>query len=549
MKKLLLTAVILSSINGFSQTICDTLTYKILMVGDSWSNFPVGFGSFEKNLDRHGYTNIGMFSNTSDLSINGAQTRDFLTTAGNVAIQNALNSNPNIEIVNLSIGGNDMLDSWNNSMDSLTTDSLLDATMARIDSIIKNIQAMKPGISIYMTGYDFANFGEVIQTFASPTFHPFYNRWNGMGQPDFIELNTLLTKASDKFEEIANADSKVTYNSGLGLMQFLYGQPTALGVAPSGTYAAGTVTFPGGRLDYPTPRTRMNDYTLFRDCFHLDNEGFDMFYNYHFEKYYLDYLRGDVDLSLTSEGMNNDGGVTSNSSVSSSNVTIGNSTGNGISKGIVSFNTSSIPAGTAIHKANIFLYRDNQTGTLPSFNKVILESKQGNFGTSTTLDFGDYNSPSDALDTACVYGTVSEDGFWLRISVPASLLTQLNTSGVTQFRISMIDSTDGNTLFFSTGDSTNKPFLDLEYFNPASIAKENKVEQISIYPNPTSDDFITITNLNNTNSEIRVIDVTGRMFPVSLEGNQLNVSSLTQGTYFILINSEESQITKRFVKL
>lgn len=534
---------------GISQTNCDSLTYKILMVGDSWSNFPVGFGSFENNLDRHGFTNIGMFSNTSDLSINGAETHDFLTTTGITAIQNALNANPNIEIVNLSIGGNDILNTWNNSMDSIATDSLLDATMLRIDSIITNIQALKPGIIIYMTGYDFANFGEVIQTYASPTFHPFYARWNGMGQPDFLEMNKLLTRASDKFSVLANTDSKVQYSNGLGLMQFLYGQSTALGVAPSGTYAAGTVTFPGGRLDYPTPKSRMNNYGFFRDCFHLDTEGFDMFYKYHFEEYYLDYLRGNVDLSLTSEGMNNDGGVTSTSTISASNVTIGNSTASGISKGIVSFNTSSIPAGTAIHEASIFLYRDNQTGTLPVFNKVILESKQGNFGTSTTLDFGDYNSSSDALDTACTYGTVSENGFWLRISIPASILSQISTSGVTQFRISMIDSTDGNTLFFSTGDSTNKPFMDIEYLNPTSINSVVKENDISIYPNPTASNFITITNFNSTNSAIKVVDVTGRVFHVTLEGNQLDISTLSQGTYFILINSNENLVTKRFVKL
>ena len=456
-----------------AQTSCDTVTNRILMVGDSWSNFPVGFGSFEKNLDRFGFTNVGMYSNTSDLSVNGAETHDFLTPAGKAAIQNAITSNPTIEIVNLSIGGNDILNTWNNSMDSLTTDSLLESTMKRADSIIMFILSLKPGIKVYISGYDFANFEEVIQTSAAPTFHPFYARWNGMGKPTFTELNKLLTEASKKFQRLANSYFHVDYKNPLGLMQYLYGQSTALGVPPSGTYAPRTVTFPGGRLDYPTPKARMNNYTLFLDCFHLDAEGYDKLYKYYFEEYYQDYLRGDVDVTVFSEGNMKDGGISSNSTLSAGNVVVGKNSTLGVSKGIISFNSSSISSST-IHRADIYLYRDNQTGTLPSFNKALLEIKSGNFGTSTNVDLSDYSSPADNSDTACVYGTVKENGYWLRVRVPSSLLSNINTSGVTQFRISMIDTSGGNVLYFSTGDSTNKPFMDVEYFNPASLAEEKK---------------------------------------------------------------------------
>lgn len=532
---------------GLSQTTCDSITNRILMVGDSWSNFPVGFGSFEKNLDRFGFTNVGMFSNTSDLSVNGAETHDFLTPTGKAAIQNALIANPTIEIVNLSIGGNDILNTWDNSMDSLTTDSLLNATMNRVDSIIMFIESVKPGIKIYLSGYDFANFGEVIQTFTAPTFHPFYSRWDGMGQPSFTEINTLLTTASNKYATLANSYFHATYKSPIGLMQYLYGQTTALGVPPSGTYAPRTVTFPGGRLDYPSPKTRMNNYTVFRDCFHLDAEGYDMLYKYYFEEYYFDYLRGDVDVSISSEGNMKDGGVYSNATISSGNVTMGNNSGV-VSKGMVSFNTSSVSSST-LHRADIFLYRNNQTGILPAFNKVFLEIKSGNFGTSSSVDFGDYNSPADNGDTACVYGSVSENGYWLRIRVPSTLLSSINTSGTTQFRISMIDSTDGNTLFFSTGDSTEKPFMDVEYFNPANLVENRNNELPFLFPNPTNNEVVFINNLHNFNGTVRAIDVTGRQIPLEYNNREINVSTLQTGSYILILKDTETKYTLKFVKL
>ena len=532
--------------NSLSQ--CDTSVNKLMLVGDSWAKFSFDFESIPTNLDRFGFTNIGMYSD-NNLSINGAVSDDFLTPAGKNAIQNGFANNPEIEWVNLSIGGNDILNNWNKSMDTLATDSLLDVTMLKIDSIIQYIKSTKSTVKIYISGYDFANFGEVIMTYAAPTFHPFYSRWNGMGKPDFEEMNKLLTRASLKFDVLVSGNHNVFYKSALGLMQYLYGQTTALGVAPGGTYLPKTVPLPGGRLDYPTPKIMMNDYVVFKDCFHLSNGGFDMFYKYHFEQYYWGELRNKKDISIVSEGGNKDGGITSLSSISPANVTVGNNSTTGVSKGIVSFNTSSVPSSTVIHSGNLFLYRDNLTGSLPSFNKVILEVKKGNFGTSTSLDFGDYASIADKVDTACVFGTVKENGYWLRIKLPTGLLTEINTIGSTQFRISMIDSMNGSTLFYSTGDSINKPFLDLEYFNPASVAENQLRKNITLYPNPSSSNFISVQNLTDFEGNVIAIDLTGRQFPISFSGSQLNISKLSQGIYFIVFKDDDFTYTKRFVKL
>jgi hypothetical protein len=186
-----------------------------MLIGDSWAKFSFDFGSIPTNLDRFGFTNVGLYSN-NNLSINGAVSNNFLTPVGKTAIQNGFSNNPEIEWVNLSIGGNDILNNWNNSMDTISTDSLIDATILRIDSIIQYIKSIKPTIKIYISGYDFANFGEVIMTFSPPTSHPFYSRWNGMGKPDFKEMNELLTRASVKFDALMASNHNVFYTSALG---------------------------------------------------------------------------------------------------------------------------------------------------------------------------------------------------------------------------------------------------------------------------------------------------------------------------------------------
>lgn len=76
---------------------------------------------------------------------------------------------------------------------------------------------------------------------------------------------------------------------------------------------------------------------------------------------------------------------------------------------------------------------------------------------------------------------------------------------------------------------------------------EAALENISIYPNPTQN----ILNISNAEtSDIQVFDMLGRMIlskeNISLH-EQLNVSMLTVGTYFIKISKEGNTTTKKFI--
>lgn len=91
----------------------------------------------------------------------------------------------------------------------------------------------------------------------------------------------------------------------------------------------------------------------------------------------------------------------------------------------------------------------------------------------------------------------------------------------------------GESAFFSTGD-----FLG---------TNNNDLQNFGIYPNPVSS-ILNITNAENAN--IQIYDVLGKLIltrdNISFE-EQINVSNLTTGTYFIKIQKGNAIATERFI--
>jgi len=77
--------------------------------------------------------------------------------------------------------------------------------------------------------------------------------------------------------------------------------------------------------------------------------------------------------------------------------------------------------------------------------------------------------------------------------------------------------------------------------------EENTTNYFSIYPNPTNGVFNI--NSNSTITEIAVYNNLGQLLFTSEEKNQVNISSLSQGIYFVKIKDENGQTeTKKVVK-
>lgn len=72
--------------------------------------------------------------------------------------------------------------------------------------------------------------------------------------------------------------------------------------------------------------------------------------------------------------------------------------------------------------------------------------------------------------------------------------------------------------------------------------------QFNIYPNPAVD-FINVNNLSElVVKEISVIDVQGRILQTIGNTSQINVSALSEGMYFLDIQTDAGKVVKKFFK-
>lgn len=73
---------------------------------------------------------------------------------------------------------------------------------------------------------------------------------------------------------------------------------------------------------------------------------------------------------------------------------------------------------------------------------------------------------------------------------------------------------------------------------------ENKIDNISIYPNPASQS-VNILNVNGLNiTKVEIIDLTGRVVLSSLKNDDIDISNIPEGQYFVKIIGERTIVKK-----
>lgn len=546
MKKIILLLLTLSLSFGkiFSQCI-ETNETKILLVGDSWAWYMNTDGTFNNVFKTWGFSNYKYLSNAT-LAVNGAQTDDVMKPACETEILNQLNAHPEIKAVHLSIGGNDFLGGWNISMSQGATDTLIAAVFVRLDSIFRYIDQCRPGIQILWSGYCYTNFKEVITNFIAPTSHPFYNTWHGMGDPDFIQINTMQNYISDQVVAYCNTHPNVHFVNASGLMQYEFGQPNPLqgGLSPTGTYAAFTAPLPLGFPDYPSPVASMRDYGIAKDCYHLSAAGYKYLIAYHTQKFYHKLLMDD--LYLLSDNSTQTGTISSAGNTDTL-LYIGENSGEQFST-VLSFNTTAM-ADTTLRKASLFLRRKALTGTNPITGALQVKVKNGNFGTTVNVDAADATDAGDASGTPCIFGSYGADGDWVRLDLPASILSHINHTGTTQFIVSAPAATAGKVQYYSSSDPDFAPVLNLAYGQaPSAIKETTDANEFSIYPNPTNG-LLNIERGSELITHLEVSNMLGQVvLQPQMQQNTINISTLPSGIYMLNITTKSGKTSQRIVK-
>lgn len=518
---------------------------KVLLVGDSWAFFMGVDQTIDNAFEKWGHSHYKFFTNAT-IAENGAETNDFLTAAKQDEIQAQLDANPSIEVVHLSIGGNDVLGDWDVTYTQAQTDSLVDAVRVRLIQVIDFIKTAKPGIKIVWSGYAYPNFEEVIES-AAPfqTNHPYYSNWEGMGFPSFGQLNSILNNVSSQMETYCLTDPQVHFVNATGLMQYTFGQNTALGVPPSGSYPPFSQPLPFGDYTYPSPKNSMRDYLLTKDCFHLSPKGFSDLIEYHTQKFYHKFLMDDM--YLLSEGGPKDGSVSSLGNVSNT-IDLGEAAGESFSS-LLSFNTTQMPDTTLVG-ASIFLRRESLTGANPISNNLQIKIVNGNFGATADVEVADYAATGDAMGTPCLFGSNNGNGHWIRLDLPSSFFPFINNHAATQFLLSAPNATGGKVTFNDASNPDFAPVLNLNYQKPNTaistpILAENA---ISLYPNPSTS-FLNIQTNGKRIKEISFLNTLGQNVLQRNDGQHyIDIASLASGIYVVIIETYEGKTVKKMVK-
>jgi hypothetical protein len=88
--------------------------------------------------------------------------------------------------------------------------------------------------------------------------------------------------------------------------------------------------------------------------------------------------------------------------------------------------------------------------------------------------------------------------------------------------------------------------------NLSTNTLEDPKPYISLYPNPVNSTLTVKTTQNNIIDNITLFDISGRVILVKKGTNsvseKINLSSLSNGSYFIKISTDSGEVTKKIIK-
>ncbi len=143
----------------------------------------------------------------------------------------------------------------------------------------------------------------------------------------------------------------------------------------------------------------------------------------------------------------------------------------------------------------------------------------------------------------------SHNDMW-RIN-PATLVWQLLDTIPSSGRRGGMCFNSNTTIYYTTGiNQTNNRLKETwKVFNPTTITENGWNEGVNIYPNPANNLIDIETNIKNCYCS--VFDITGKLiFKEKMVQNKtrIDLSSYSNGLYFIHLQSNEKIISKKFMK-
>ncbi|MBL4660338.1 MAG: hypothetical protein JKY19_08275 [Alcanivoracaceae bacterium] len=269
-KAILTLLFLLGSFTAFAQN-------RVLIVGDSWAQLQIDNNTHMQVFSDNGFANIGIDPVSDSTSDNGKEAADWAMPDQLQIIANAIAANPDIDTVQVTLGGNDFLNAWDANMTMMEQDALQQQILVNLTTIVDFILAQDSNIEVILSFYDYPNFVDTISGVAGIFCN---NLFTDMAQPSVVELNTASRAFELAYTQIATNNPRVYHVSHFGLMQSFFGFP-AEGILPGDI-------MPPGDISRPSPLEAMRDFGFgIRDCFHLSPEGYGFLVQNAFDGYFL----------------------------------------------------------------------------------------------------------------------------------------------------------------------------------------------------------------------------------------------------------------------
>ncbi len=463
---------------------------RVLIAGDSWAQFMWDDDSHNQLFDRFGHadklavsrslgSNPGPGHSGPEYAISGSEAREWVNTASYPWIANVvseLQALPSIDTVVFSLGGNDVLagrsgGGWYKDMDLDTAGSeaaLFARILADSDNIVQAFQAVRPELDVLVSSYEYPNFNVSALwcfIYACP------KRRDLSRDPDNdlvsdAQINAMIVDVEATRIAWTNADPRLLFDHAVGEMHHYYGDGVAApGVLPRpGQQAPDYLPFPAGQPSRPSLRSNFRtNFGISADPIHLDPEGYLYKVAVQAETHFFPRFRGEVTLSLFSQGGAFDGWT--DGVQTGTNAIIVGDDGSRLVHGIVSFDTSAIPADAVIESATLYLLQDGRSGSNPFTSGALglprLDVASGGFG-APEVEPGDATAAADASDVGCFVGSVANEFDALRIDVGPAGLAAMAGSELTQFRLSFVTVNGGiDNVRFKDGDTVLTAQADL----------------------------------------------------------------------------------------
>ena len=273
----------------------EAATKRLLVVGDSWAGYVWEDRSFSQVFDDFGFTSVEEAGQATALP---GTTASFWKQPGNLAIIGSeLAANPTIDMVHLSLGGNDFLTQWNVNQTPAQQQAIFDQVTADLQVIVDYILAQRPGVRVVIASYDYLNFFESVANNPAAQVS-----WAILGLPSARQLNDGLVGLSRAQQAVATRTARVEFVLNLGLMQWVYGYPAfsvPANTAPFPGQAPNYAPFPGGLIDLPSPPAAMDNPGGLIDPIHLSFDGY-YYYAYNaVAQYYAPWLQASLPAKAT----------------------------------------------------------------------------------------------------------------------------------------------------------------------------------------------------------------------------------------------------------